>query len=165
MESHNRNIIILGVVALGLIWIGALIMRDNSPSSNPPKTNSVTNDQKIEAELKKFYDWYGSEKKGVLDDSKTIVENAKIKGFITPEFATTTIEHPLVTTKKADIFLCASKKSEKAFPNSFVPFPATSSTRMIRVDGISSIPNHIITLWIKDNKISAISCPMIPTIE
>lgn len=166
MEPHNRHILWLGIIALALVWVAALLIQNNQTSistTHTPSKNKISLGNDIVA--KNFYDWYRNQKNGVLDDTRTIAEQAKERGFITPEFVTTTLNHPLIKAKQADIFLCASKKSETAFPTTFIPYPATSSIALERVDATSAIPNHTIELWFKDKKISAITCPIIPNVQ
>jgi len=163
--EQQKKIIFLGI--LGIVLAGVLIY---TFSQNEIKNKKDKQEEKIgspEITVKNFYDWYKKQDGSVIENTKIIVEKAKENGFITPEFATTTIQHPLTTSKKADTFICASKKSEKAFPTIFTTPSISSSTDTATVKTWSSFPNHIMTITFdtKQKRISRIQCSIIPDVE
>lgn len=163
MNEQVKKLSILGAVVI--VLLGILIY--TLPQDTDKKTEQKNTLQASETTVKNFYDWYRTENGNILEDTKTLAEMAKEKGFVTPEFVTSTIQHPLITSKKADVFVCASKKDEKAFPHTFVPFPMANATNTIRVEAISSIPNHKIDILFNTEKerILSITCPVISNLE
>jgi len=163
MNEQIKKISILGILFVVLVLVVVYMFPQDDQKI---QTQDIQKENLPETTVKNFYDWYENESIGVLDDAETITKLAKEKGFVTQEFVISTMYHPLVVKKKADVVVCASKKDLSAFPITFIPFPSTSSTDVVKVEATSKIPNHKINILVntKEDKIFSITCPVIPNL-